>query len=60
MRFSVLVLALALSEAGGVTSVPTQAQSAASLDTAEEKPVVVIQSYRNGLSGVHTATRRSS
>jgi carbohydrate binding protein with CBM11 domain len=50
-----LVLALAVSEAGGVSSVPTQAQSATSLDTAEEKPIVVIQSYRNGLSHVHSA-----
>ena len=55
MRFSVLVLVLALSEAGSAASVQTRAPFAASLDNAGEKPVAVIQSYRNGLGGVHTA-----
>jgi hypothetical protein len=51
---SLLLLALAFGEGSGANSLQTQHHSAAADDSAQGKPVV-IQAYRNGLSGVRTA-----
>jgi Carbohydrate binding domain (family 11) len=53
--WSLFLLASWLGASGGVSSAQPPAQSATPLDNAVEKPVVVIQSYKDGLARVRTA-----
>ncbi len=55
MILKLLLFALGLGVTGGVNSAGGPVQSAVPSDTAETKPVVVIQGYKDGLAGVRAA-----